>query len=370
MNFAESEADHDLRQQVRDVLGSAAITAETRRLREQPGEQDERPLYRLLGAADLLAVSWPREYGGLGRPSTDTILVVEELMRHGVPDMLYVNGIQTVGQFILTAGSDEQRARLLPPLARGELFASVLYTEPEVGSDLGGLRTTATPVSGGFRLDGTKTYSLKSRFTDIGLCAARTAVGPSKYDGITMFVVDLHAEGASVATMPTMADEQFHEVRLDAVIVPGRDVIGELGDGWALLTQALPLERTGLDYALRAERWYRAAGAELTGADLADEQTGRLGARIEAARLLAWKASAAVAAGRLDSTLTAMAKWYGSELAADVAQWATARGASGGSALLDSAYREAPGLTLSGGTSEMMLQILAGSALATAGWED
>lgn len=355
MNFAETEAAEAFRQHVRDVLAAPDPRAELDRVHATRGEPDERPLYRLLGAAGLLAVSWPVEYGGLGREASLTAVVVEELMRHGVPDMLYVNGIQTIGQFVLMAGTADQKARLLPPLARGERFASVLYTEPDVGSDLSGLTTTATQVPGGFLVRGTKTYSLKSGITDVGLCAART--GSSRYGDITLLLVDLHADGVRVTALPGIADEQFHEVTLDDVFVPDRDVVGAPGDGWALLTQALPLERTGLDYALRAERWYAAAST----ASPPDERTARLGARVEAARLLARKAAEAVAAGRQDTTLTASAKWYCSELAADIAWWATENGVG----VLDSAYREAPGLTLSGGTSEMMLQLLAGAVLTT-----
>src|SRR6185436_17327449 len=138
-----------------------------------PGEPDARPLYRELGELGLLAVNWPVEYGGAGLGLIEASIVYEELVRARIPDTLHVNTIQIVGLFILMAGTPEQKAAHLPALARGEHFASVLYTEPGAGSDLGSLTTTATRDGDGWLLSGVKVFSLKSDLTDLGLCAAR-----------------------------------------------------------------------------------------------------------------------------------------------------------------------------------------------------
>ncbi|WP_063783554.1 acyl-CoA dehydrogenase family protein [Streptomyces sp. NRRL WC-3618] len=359
------------RAQVQEALADPEVRDLLDRLAD-PGvrEPDVRPLYRALGRRGLLAVNWPEEYGGLGLGLADAAAVAEELVRAGVPDTLHVNSVQIVGLFLLMAGTPEQKARHLPALADGSAFASVLYTEPGTGSDLAALETVATVCDGGFELTGTKSYSLKSDITDIALCAARTGEPGGRYRGITLFLVDLHAPGVRREVIHGIADEQFHRIRLDGVRVPAADVIGPVGGGWPLLTKALAVERTGLDYSLKAERWYAAALAELRDSAATEEnlaEIGRFGAEVEAGRLLSWDVIDAIdaSAGAPDDVATATAKYLTSETAQGVACWANrltggARTRPGArSAVLEAAYREAPGLTLSAGTSEVMLQIIA-----------
>jgi alkylation response protein AidB-like acyl-CoA dehydrogenase len=369
MDFGYSPDQEEFRAHVQGLFRNQPLRDEIARVRKLTGEPDERPLYRMLGEAGLLGVNWPLEYGGQGRSPVELLIVTEELLRAGIHDTLYVNTILTAGNLILSAGSDELKLRLLPGMTRGELFASILYSEPEAGSDLGALTTSATARDdGGFRLNGTKLYNLKSAITDIGLCAARTSQADSKYAGITLFVIDMRAPGVEVRPLPALPAEQFSIVELKDVVVREDDAVGGVGAGWGVISQGLPLERTGLDFALRAEQWYR-FGAHA--ADVADraEAIGRYGARVEAALLLSWRSALDVVDGRIDHARTAAAKWYASELAAELASWAVRDHGLHLPAHLadavDRAYREAPGLTLAGGTSEMMLQMLS-SALPDA----
>ncbi|WP_217215540.1 acyl-CoA dehydrogenase family protein [Streptomyces sp. AC550_RSS872] len=378
MDFGHTEDESGFRDRVRAELQSADLAAELARLRDcGEREPDERGVYRLLGERGLLGVDWPRVYGGQGRTAAHAAVAVEEMMREGVPDTLFVNGIQTVGKLVLLAGTEEQKRRVLPRLAAGRSFAGVLYTEPGVGSDLSALTTRAVAVDGGYRIDGVKVFNLKSGLTDFALCAARTSTEGSRYEGLTLFLVDMHAPGVLVERLDTMADEQFHRVELNAVRVSETDVVGGVGDGWGVLAEALPLERTGFDFALRAERWYEAGcrGLGTAGEDPGREaatpwlaDVGRHGAATAAARLLAWRCIGSADSGQLDELQTSTAKWYASEQAATVARWAATRHGLDAPpdlvALLDGAYREAPGLTLSGGTSEMMLQTISGFLLA------
>lgn len=373
MRFGFTEDQERFRAEVRKALRSAEVrTAAAAATGADGVEPDARPLYRLLGQLELLAVHWPVEYGGAGRPLTDAAIVAEELVRAGVPDTLHVNTIQIVGQFLLMAGSDEQRRRRLPALARGESFASVLYTEPDAGSDLGALRTVAEPDGDGYRITGTKVFSLKTRLVDLGLCAARTTPGAGKYQGISLFLVDLTAPGVAVSVIPGIGDEHFHRVDLDAVRVSSADLLGPRDEGWPLLNQALAIERTGLDYHLKAERWLDAAVEALIDRegdaphDAHLEQLGRWHGALTADHVLAWEVLTGLAVDQVDQVSTAVAKYHSSELAQSIAAWAAdipspeqrANRASA-AVTLDSAYREAPGLTLSAGTSEVMLQIMA-----------
>ncbi|SCG69327.1 acyl-CoA dehydrogenase family protein [Micromonospora halophytica] len=375
MRFGFTEDQQQFRAQVRTVLRSAEVQAAAAAATGSCGiEPDARPLYRLLGERGLLAVHWPVRYGGAGRSPTDAAIVAEELVRAGVPDTLHVNTVQIVGQFLLMAGSDEQKRRHLPAIACGESFASVLYTEPDAGSDLGALRAVAEHDGDGYRITGTKVFSLKTRFVDLGLCAARTTPGAGKYQGISLFLVDMSAPGVTVSVIPGIGDEHFHRVDLDAVAVPAGNLLGTRDEGWPLLNEALAIERTGLDYYLKAEHWLDAAldvlaqsgPAALPGDRL--EQLGRWHGELAADHVLAWEVLTGIAAEQVDQIAAAVAKYHSSELARSVAAWAAALPDPGQRAdrsraamTLDSAYREAPGLTLSAGTSEVMLQIVAAS---------
>src|SRR5262249_38061161 len=131
------------------------------------GAADPRPVYRRLGQQRLLAPHWPVKYGGRGGDPRGAALGGEGLGRAGGPGTLVVLSVQIVGTFLLTAGSDAQRRRLLPALAAGQRLATVLYTEPQAGSDLAALRTEAVAQpGGGWSLYGRKVYSVGASAAD------------------------------------------------------------------------------------------------------------------------------------------------------------------------------------------------------------
>lgn len=373
MRFGFTEEQQRFRADVRQSLRSTEVRAAVASaIAADCVEPDVRPLYRLLGKLDLLAVHWPAEFGGMGRPLTDAAIVAEELVRAGVPDTLHLITIQIVGQFLLMAGSTEQKRRYLPGLARGERFASVLYTEPDAGSDLGALRTVADPDGNGYRITGTKVFNIKTRFADYGLCAARTTPGAGKYQGISLFLVDLSAPGVTVTVIASVGDEQLHRVDLDSVPVSGDDLLGSRDQGWPLLKEALAIERTGLDYYLKAEHWLEAALEALIDRepdsphDAYLEQIGRRDGALTAGHALTWEVLTGLASDRVDQVAAAVSKYHSSELAQSIALWAAdipgpeqRANRTRAVVTLDSAYREAPGVTLSAGASEVMLQIMA-----------
>lgn len=373
MDFALTAEQEALRRQVREVLAEARVRDALRSVAEsEGGEPDARALYAAIGAHGILAVDWPPDYGGRGLGKVEAMIVAEELAEHGVPDTLHVNSVQIVGSFLLLAASDRQKARWLPGLAAGRRFASVLFSERDAGSDLSALTTTATREGERYRLNGEKLYSLKTRFVDYGLCAARTDPTASRYQGLSLFLLPLDLPGVRVRTLPSVPDEQFHAVTLDDVEVEAECLVGGPGAGWSLIERMLAIERTGIDYYTRGNAWYQRAMEVLAGVPggpdaAALERAGRHGAMLEGSRLLVWSVVSRLAAGEIDPVLSATAKWYASESARAVAWWAVEE--QGDASLLsagvagarsfEAAYREAPGLTLSAGTSEMMLQLMA-----------
>ncbi|HEV7652799.1 MAG TPA: acyl-CoA dehydrogenase family protein [Actinophytocola sp.] len=380
--IADPVADPDLRPDLAVDRAAADVAAEVRALLAGPRARDAlaavaaarragtdldpRPLYRLLGEHRLLAVSWPRAYGGRGLPARCAAAVVGELIAGGVPEVLHTLSVQICGTFLLTAGSAEQRAAVLPGLASGRRTATVLYSEPGVGSDLSALQTTAeATANGGWRISGRKVYSVGTALADHGLVAARTAVEPSPYRGITLFLVPLDRPGITIGRLESLADDDFADVRLDDVEIPASAVIGPVGGAWPLITEALALERTGVDYVAKARRWLAAAPP----ADSrARTEYGRLRTHTAAAAALATRCVDQLDTGRVDAVAAAATKLWCADTARAVAWWCAEEAGPAalwrsGDGLLEPAYREAPGLTLSAGTSEMMLEFVASSGL-------
>jgi alkylation response protein AidB-like acyl-CoA dehydrogenase len=376
MDFSVPPQAAQFRERLRELFASHEIRRELEQVAASPdGEGDPRPLYRILGREGVLAVTWPRRYGGAGRTGLELAVLQEEMVRAGIPDTLHINSVQIVGTFLLAAGSEAQREAFLPRIARGQLFASILYSEPGSGSDVTALRTRAHAVAGGYAIAGIKRFSLKSHLADYGLCLARTSDEPSRYLGLSLFMVPLDAPGVRMSRLTGIAAEAFHEIELDNVLVPGDALVGELGGAWPLLLQSLSFERTGVDYYARGQHWLdvivAAAGPAHAGSAAFAERYARHRAAIEAGRWLALRALAANEDGRPSSALAAVAKWQCSEAAQQVAWWAVdelGTGAQHGPGRelweqLAAAYAEAPGMTISAGASELLLEIVARSAL-------
>ncbi|PNE32671.1 hypothetical protein AF335_17950 [Streptomyces eurocidicus] len=304
-------------------------------------------------------------------------ILTEELIAHGVPDIAHTLSVDIVGLALLLYGTDRQKSRLLPPIARGESVAGVLFSEPEAGSDLGALRTRAERDGDGWRLSGRKVYSAKTQLADFALCAARTTESEVPFHGITVFLVPLRPPGVAVEPLWNIGDERFNEVTLSGIRVTEEDVLGTVDDGWGVIGEILGLERTGIEFQAKARRWLDAA-LERTGAEgLAPAEADRLvalDADVRAARLLAWRCVDDLHAGRSDEVRSAMAKYWAGETGREVAL--AASGAAGldallagddeeslGHGVLEAACREAPGLTLASGTSEVMLTVIASAGL-------
>lgn len=368
-----TESQRAFREEVRAVLRLAWSTLPAE---GGPGDQGAIDAYRLLGERGLLAPNWPTELGGAGLTMTEKCLVTEELIDHGFPDVAHTLSVDIVGLAIREFGSPDQQQRWLPPLAAGTGVACVLLSEPDVGSDLAALAARGTQTGDGWRLTGEKVYSVKAQHADVGLCAVRTSPGATKYQGITAFLVPFWGPGVVVEPLPAMSDERFNRVYLDGVVLGPELVLGEVDDGWNVITQLLDYERTGIEFAAKARRLLDllhhevgiGAEAELHAPDLV-----ALDARVRAARLMSWRAVDAIVEGRSDSVGSAMAKLYASEafrqvaeLAADVlpeSTWRTDDPDTLHGGLMESMLRDAPGTTLGSGTSQMMLSLIASTGL-------
>ncbi|WP_405688676.1 acyl-CoA dehydrogenase family protein [Streptomyces sp. NBC_00057] len=209
-------------------------------------------------------VSWPAEYGGRGVDIFRWLTFEEEYYAAGGPGRVSQNGISLLAPTLFDHATKEQRARVLPSMASGEVIWAQAWSEPESGSDLASLRSRAVRTDGGWLLSGQKTWSSRAAFADRAFGIFRTDPEPAKpHHGLTYLMFDLSAPGVSVRPIGRLDGKPaFAELFLDEVFVPDEDIIGEPGQGWRIAMSATGNER-GL--TLRSPGRFLAAADRLAG---------------------------------------------------------------------------------------------------------
>ncbi|MCW2800628.1 MAG: acyl-CoA dehydrogenase, partial [Aeromicrobium sp.] len=197
-----------------------------------------------LSDARWSVVSWPAEFGGRGASLVEWVIFEEEYYRAGAPGRVSQNGIFLLAPIIFDHGTPEQQKRWLPSMATGETIWAQAWSEPEAGSDLASLRSTAKAVDGGWLLNGQKTWSSRASFAQMGFGLFRSDPTAERHRGLTYFCFPLDAEGVTVRPIAQLDGEAgFAELFLDDVFVPDADVIGEPGDGWRVAMSTAGNER-------------------------------------------------------------------------------------------------------------------------------
>ncbi|MCX4880108.1 MULTISPECIES: acyl-CoA dehydrogenase family protein [unclassified Streptomyces] len=198
-----------------------------------------------LAAERWSVVNWPARYGGRETGLIGWLVFEEEYWAAGAPGRVGQNGISLLAPTLLDHGTEEQRARVLPPMATGEVVWAQAWSEPEAGSDLASLRSKAVRTDGGWRVSGQKTWSSRAAFADRAFGLFRSDPGaPKPHQGLTYLMFDLRAPGVTVRPIGRLDGKPaFAELFLDEVFVPDRDVIGEPGEGWRIAMSTAGNER-------------------------------------------------------------------------------------------------------------------------------
>ncbi len=377
MDFGFTPEQQALRQEVRAFLAGDEVQAILGEKRKRPlrDELFSWELHRMLAERRWLAVHWPVQYGGGGKTAIEMGIIAEEMIRAGLAHSPWALTVNIFGNAVLLLGTEEQKQRYLPPIAHGEMLCNVLYTEPDAGSDLASLRTRAVPDGDFWVIDGTKIYNTIGHMAMHGLAIVRTDPDAPRYKGLTLFIVDMHAPGVTVRPIWTLSDERVNEISLESVRVPAANMIGTPGEGWALLNTALSIERTGLDFTSLTARYLDAVVAVIKEKQLDSDRSVRRKivehySELQVARLLVWRVVSNQALGEVNDVYSAMSKMYGTELARRVTRLGMEIGGlealltrlddaplAGGR--LEANYREAPGMTIAAGTSEIMRYLIA-----------
>ena len=200
-----------------------------------------------LADAGYAAVGWPEEYGGRGAGPLEQMIVVEELDRIGAPGAVNVIGVANIAPSIMHWGTDEQKQRFLAPMLRGDEIWSQGFSEPDAGSDLAGLRTTAVLDGDHFVVNGQKIWNSLGKHAHWCELLVRTDPDAAKHAGITCLLVDLSLPGIEVRPIVTITGEtEFAEIFFDDARIPKEALLGPVNAGWQVAMTTLAYERAGV----------------------------------------------------------------------------------------------------------------------------
>lgn len=370
MELTHTAGVRAFRAEARDWLAAHVPASPLPSLETAQGFAAHRAWEAELHSGRWAAVSWPEEYGGRGVDLEHWLVFEEEYWAAGAPGRVSQNGVSLLAPTLLAHGTRQQRARVLPPMASGEVIWAQAWSEPEAGSDLASLTSRAERTEGGWLLSGQKTWSSRAAFADRAFGIFRSEAGAAKpHQGLTYLMFDLRAPGVTVRPIGRLDGKPaFAELFLDRVFVPDEDVIGEPGQGWRIAMSTTGNER-GL--TLRSPGRFLAAADRLVSLWEAAGDPGdtavrdRVADAVVGARaygLFTWANAARFAAGESIGAESSLNKVFWSQY--DIALHETALDLLGPDAeLADGAWAEPWVFSLAGpiyaGTNEIQRDIIA-----------
>ena len=321
---------------------------------------------RALAARGWLGMTVPVEYGGHGRSHQERFVVTEELLAAGAPVGAHWIADRQIVPSLLKYGTEAQRRKFLPAIAKGECYFGIGMSEPDSGSDLASVRTRAVPVDGGWAVTGTKVWTSGAHLAHAFICLARTApVDPAhRHDGLSQFIVDLRGPGVDIRPIISMnGKHHFNEVILDEVFVPEDMVFGAVGNGWQQVTSELSFERSGPERFLSTFPLLADMAGHLRDGSLPrHSDLGRYLGRIAGLHQMSMAVAGALERHEPADTAAAVVKVLGTTTEGDVADFADVLGGTDDdaySAMLADALDQRPGFSLRGGTNEVLRGVIA-----------
>ncbi len=358
-----------LRRELRDFLADAGQDW-TPEIRARSWMGFDRGFSRAVGARGWIGMTWPAAYGGGEKSGLERIVVLEEMLAAGAPVGAHWIGDRQSGPLILRLGTEEQRTRILPGIARGELAFCIGLSEPEAGSDLANLRTKCERTPNGWKLNGRKIWTTFAHKSDYMIALVRTSPAPeggSRHAGLSQFLVDLRLSGISIRPIRDLAGEDsFNEVTFDDVMLRPDDLLGEEGAGWAQATSELAFERSGPDRYLSS---YPALAAGIDALNAApspgaEVTIGRMVARLNTLRGMSLSVGGMLERGEAPAVEAALVKDAGNVFEQALPEQIRnlvdpADSPEGLRRMLASLAQLAPTFSLRGGTREILRGIIA-----------
>ena len=318
-------------------------------------------------AKGWIGMTWPKEYGGGGRSFLERYVVTEELLAAGAPVGCHWIADRQSGPLLLKFGTEAQKQAFLPGIISGDSFYSIGMSEPDTGSDLASIRTSAVQVPGGWCLNGSKIWTSNAHLNHFMVTSVRTAPATeNRHEGMSQFIVPIHADGVTVRGIDNLAGEQdFNQIFFDDVFVPDDHVVGEAGNGWAQVMSELAYERSGPERFLSAFRVLAEFGKSLQN-DATESQArlyGQLVAHLVVLRRMSISIASLLENGLMPDTEAALIKDLGNSyerLVPEVVRlYLPGQVPKGLAQALEECVLHAPSFTLRGGTREILRGMIA-----------
>jgi alkylation response protein AidB-like acyl-CoA dehydrogenase len=365
MDLDFDDETRDFQREVREFLTAHHESFPTKSYDTAEGFEQHRHWDKVLFDAGLSVITWPQKYGGRDATLLQWVVFEEEYFRAGAPGRASANGTSMLAPTLFAHGTEEQLDRILPKMASGEEIWAQAWSEPESGSDLASLRSTATRTYGGWLLNGQKIWSSRAPFGDRAFGLFRSDPEAQRHRGLTYFMFDLRADGITVRPIAQLGgDTGFGEIFLDDVFVPDADVIGEVHDGWRAAMSTSSNER---GMSLRSPARFLASAERLVELWKGNEdsvfgdQVAESWIKAQAYRLHTFGTVTRLAAGGELGAESSVTKVFWSDL--DVAMHQTALEIGGADGELANAWTDGLLFALGGpiyaGTNEIQRNIIA-----------
>ena len=326
---------------------------------------------RALGEAGYIGMMLPKKYGGGERSALERYVVTEELLAAGAPTGAHWIADRQSGPLILRFGTDEQKDFFLPKISAGECYFCIGMSEPDSGSDLASIRTSAKKVDGGWLVNGTKLWTSNAHISHYMIALVRTSPpSEDRHAGMSQFIIDLKAPGIEIRPIYNLAgDHHFNEEVFTDYFVPDERVIGEIGDGWNQVISELSFERSGPERFLSTFRLFVEL-VDAVGPSPNEQQyqaLGKLAAHLLTLRNMSRSVAGMLQAGMTPNVESSVVKDLGTnyckvvpELARTICPPSSVAGENSTySAALQQAMLYAPSLTIQGGTREILRGVIA-----------
>jgi len=285
-------------------------------------------LIRQMGADGWLGVGWPVEYGGQGRTAIEQLIWFDEARRAGAP-LPFVT-LNTVGPCLMSLGTEAQKQKFLRGILAGEIHFAIGYSEPDAGTDLASLKTTAVRDGDHYVVNGTKMFTSGADTADYVFLACRTDPDAPKHKGLSILIVDTTLPGFSWAPIHTVGDGHTNMTYYENVRVPVDMLVGKENEGWKLITLQLNHERIGLaafsglaHKLLDDVREWAHKTEDEDGRPVAEKgwvQTclAEVYARLEAMKVMNWRMAWELERGEVNPARASAAKVYSTETLREV----------------------------------------------------
>ena len=383
LNSKQAKLKAELQEYFKGLITPELKTELTNPEHFEGGGPEFKKAMRSMGADGWIGLSWKKEFGGKELSPIEQYIFVETVMRTGFPFPFLTT--ESVGPMIAEYGSDWAKDEIATKILQGKLIFGIGYSEPNSGTDLASLQTKAIKDGDGYLINGQKMWTSLANFSDYIWLAARTDFEAKNHKGISMFIVPTNDPGFSLTAINTLGDVRTNATFYENIKVPDSHLVGELNQGWSLITSQLNLERLALVNHGPVEELYKDVlefaqntkidnDKSLSDLSWVKQNFAQIHSGIEALKLICWKQTWIMESNQLNMAEASVAKVYGSEFFIEayrllmeiVGELSILKNNSELKILnarLERMYRTASILTFGGGTNEVQRDIIAMAGL-------